>query len=289
MRLVKRNDILEVLGVNLMPFLATAENEGTNWVLEEEEGFKQSEAFRSHYQDLKTYYSADSEPMTRAYLDAYILEVMRTLQRTTNEHLKIYGEIAISCTANGKTLNGYGDWFIAYGEKGDALLKNVALVGVAKDITVDITSEQALCQVFAYMLIIHRIRKEEGKAHSRVYGFITNRRRWLFLMVTDSGTLKKTTDLKESEQQSQILANLCYIFQQAQLASPSTTLSTSTESLTEESANTESLVYGDLEVVSFHNSMGAAFTLQDEEEDEEEDDDEDKEGEWEEEGGEEGV
>ncbi|KAJ3294048.1 hypothetical protein HK104_003990 [Borealophlyctis nickersoniae] len=272
---VTKKDVADVLGVDLTARLATADDEGINWNITEAVKFDASPAFMSHYQDLKKFYHADSEPMTRAYLDAYLLEVLRNLAEDTAQSLKVFGEIAVACTANGKTLNGFGDWFLGYGEKGDSLLKNVSLLGEAKEISVDISSEQALCQVFSYMLIVHRIRKEEGKAHARVYGFITNRRRWLFLMVDDNGDLKKTQEFAEAVQQDTILANLRFIFSSAQQSSPSTTPSSSLESLTPPTQS-ESLEYGNMEIACVHNSLATDDTEDEEGEESEEEEEEEK-------------
>ncbi|KAJ3047894.1 hypothetical protein HK097_011078 [Rhizophlyctis rosea] len=266
---VSKKDVSDVLGVNLAPRLANAPKEGINWLLSDAQKFQPTEAFVTHYRDLERFYNADSEPMTRAYLDAYLLEVLRKLRQNATESLKVYGELAVSCSANGKTLNGFGDWFIGYGEGGDSLLKNVALVGEAKDISVDISSEQALCQIFTYMLIIHRIRKEEGKVHAQVYGFITNRRRWIFLWVTDGGEVKRTKEFAEAVEQEDILANLAYIFSKAQQSSPSTTQSTSVESLAP-TTQSESLSYDGIEIMCTRKILDQSMEEDDEEEEEEE-------------------
>ena len=231
----------------------------------------------SHYLDLKTFYVADSEPMTRAFLDAYILEVLRNLPVAASQSLRAFGEIAVTCSRKGKTLNGYGDWFMGYGKEGDSLLKNIALVGEVKDRSVDISSDQALCQTYAYMLIIHQTRKSEKKQHPRVFGFLTNRRRWLFLMVTDSGELLKSKEFQEASEQKSILANLRYIFLQAQLSSPSTSPHTSTESLAPHWEH-ESLTFGDMEITCDQNTMGQGFMGESEQEEEEEEEGEEEEG-----------
>ncbi|KAJ3171244.1 hypothetical protein HDU88_008281 [Geranomyces variabilis] len=121
----------EIFGVKLWSFKMSAPNFGINWH-PTIEPLTPSLFFEKHLKRVENHYDAESEPLTRALLDVYILEVMEHLSQNQAEPLRIFGEMALEASSDRITLSGFGDWLMAYGER-NANVANVSLVGEAKN------------------------------------------------------------------------------------------------------------------------------------------------------------
>ena len=66
--------------------------------------------------------------------------------------------MSLSYTSDtGKTLNGFGDWILAFGEKGRETIENISLIGEAKNSENGIDNPQYVAQILAYMLVVHKV------------------------------------------------------------------------------------------------------------------------------------
>ncbi|KAJ3182945.1 hypothetical protein HDU85_002551 [Gaertneriomyces sp. JEL0708] len=258
---VKRDDIRDVLGVDLASVSFAKKNTGVNWEIPAVDT-EPSDFFVTHIEDLGNYYDAESEPMTRSFLDAHILEVMRNLKESSPQKLRVFGEMALNATKGDTTLSGFGDWFLAYGERDPKDLANVSLVGEAKSITNAVDMDAPLFQALTYMLIIHNVRKEKGKDHPRVFGFLTNRRMWIFLKIEDDGVVYKSKLYLESSSK-ELLGALVYVFQQAQLSSTTTTPFSSSDDIASP-LTTQFTTSGAVEIQYEVNTMGRSYNAEEE-------------------------
>ena len=111
-------------------------------------------------QRLRSCFDKLSEPLTRSYLDAYLLETLYNLPQTSTQKLKFFGEVSFSYTSDtDKTLNGFGDWILAYGEEGRDTIENISLIGEAKNSENGIDNPQYVAQILGYMLAVHKVCK----------------------------------------------------------------------------------------------------------------------------------
>ncbi|KAI8585568.1 hypothetical protein BDZ88DRAFT_455818 [Geranomyces variabilis] len=186
----------------------SAPNFGINW-RPTFEPLTPSDFFEKHLKRVENHYDAESEPLTRAFLDVYILEPAR----------------------DRITLSGFGDWFMAYGER-NVNVANVSLVGEAKNAGCPL-GNNAVFQILTNMLIVHHARRGAGKEHPRVYGFLTNRMYWILYHIDDNGQVFASKRYDASrDPPAIILGALHHVFRHAQLTcSPATAQAAATENL----------------------------------------------------------
>jgi len=211
--------------------------------------------------------------MTRSFLDAYILEVMRNLppqMLSGTSRMRVFGEITLEASSDDLTLSGCGDWMMAYGER-NANLHNVSLTGEAKNKGDGaFLTNSAIFQLLTYMLVVHRARRQVNKEHPCVFGFLTNQTLWRFYKIDDVGEIFSSAifALSAPREQEIILGNLLYIFQQAQMSSQTTTPAQSVEDIPPgEAVSSTSIDLSGRELaveLEFH-TFGESFVLEEEE------------------------
>ncbi|KAJ3157585.1 hypothetical protein HDU86_003237 [Geranomyces michiganensis] len=227
-------EVREHLGVDPAPFARTP-NCGVNWALHTLKPLTPSKFFMGHRAKLMKFFDLKSEPMTRSFLDAYLLETMLQMKPGI-EKLSLLGEIGIQYTSNtGAFINGFGDWVLAYGEVGTARhTYNISLIGEAKRSGgLELDAEQNILQLLTYMIIVHKERLKAGKQSAAVYGFLSNFDRFRFFMITHEGSIHKSHSFDESREQGLILACMHKIFTSAQASSPSTKAPSEAEAMTQ--------------------------------------------------------
>ncbi|KAJ3174026.1 hypothetical protein HDU87_007241 [Geranomyces variabilis] len=216
-------EVREHLGVDPAPFARTP-NCGVNWDLNTLKPLSPSKFFLGHRAKLMKFFDLKSEPMTRSFLDAYLLETMSQMKPGI-EKLSLVGEIGIQYTSStGAFINGFGDWVLAYGEVGTGRhTYNISLIGEAKRSGgLELDAEQNILQLLTYMIIVHKERLKAGKQSAAVCGFLSNFDRFRFFKITHEGSILKSHSFDERREPGLILACMHKLFTSAQASSPST-------------------------------------------------------------------